>query len=109
MANPSNNRISRKQFTNCELRGPVNIMFTGGGSMVNCGFMNCDVVVVKPNTVIQHTIVLEGCSLYDSTVWECVIYIGPDMVREFQAMGSRFITLTGVPEIDNQSQQGTAA
>jgi hypothetical protein len=106
IAHPINQRITDKRFIDCELIGPANIVLAGA-ALNGASFMNCDMVVARHNAFIQNAVVLERVTMIGGKIWNTTIFIGTNDIHHFRAMGANIISLTGVPEIDNQARQGT--
>lgn len=100
MANPISSDIAGKNFTNCELVGPANILLMDM-TIINSRFTNCDAVVVKLDTPIQNAVTLRNSTIIGSTIAKCNVFIPPQMIQQIHEIGVPFISLTGVEEIDN--------
>ena len=100
------NRITRgvvgKNFIDCELYGPANIVISGS-ILTEVSVINCDVVVGRDDAGIRNALRLEGLNIYRGAIFSCTIFIPKSMVPEYKAMGANFITFTGDPEIDTPS------
>jgi hypothetical protein len=106
ISHPISNRISNKRMIDCELVGPANLVMIGS-SFSHVGFMNCDIAVARDGAMIQNAILLENVTMIGGQIWNCTIFIPSNQIPAFRAAGGNFISLTGVPEIDNQPPQGT--
>lgn len=91
LAHPITNKISDKKFTNCQLIGPANIIFSGGqGMMYNTEFINCELVVMKdriPNLQYENFVFLDKCSIVGGEVINCVLFIPLAKLNDFKNMG----------------------
>jgi len=74
LANPITGLIKNKQFSECELIGPANILFTGVGQMTKSSLNGCDLVAVQNYVMIHNTIIFEGCSLVNCDIYRCTIF-----------------------------------
>jgi len=104
LAHPISRKIERKRFTECDLLGPANIVMMGTGVVYGAHLNDCDIVVAKTDAVLFNVIILEDVEIIGGSIWRCTIFIPPQMVPTLrqQAGLNRFVTLTGVPELDNQ-------
>ena len=104
IAHPISRKVERKRFTECDLLGPANIVMMGTGTVYGVHFFDCDIVVARPDAVLFNVIALENVEIIGGTMWRCTIIIPPEQVPTFQKqmVGNRFVTLTGVAELDNQ-------
>jgi hypothetical protein len=103
IVDPIGSRIIGKQFVNCELVGPANIFISPNSRLMGATFIQCDVVIAKDGAFAYNVIALENSEILNCTLWRCALFVTSDAVPHFQRMGAKFITLTGVPEIDSQS------
>jgi MFS family permease len=98
LAHPVSRRISNKTFVDCDLIGPVNLLLMQNIHLTEMGFVDCDIVVAKPNTPIRNVIGVENITLLRGRIYRCVIVIPPVLVSTFQEMGATFITAIPNPE-----------
>jgi hypothetical protein len=111
--NPVSRRIEGKSFHGCELMGPANLFFWQNVFNNRTEFAGCTVVVLKkaedggvyPGS---SSIMLKNVEIHNSSIYNCTIFIPPDMAMEFARIGTPIITLSGVPEIDSLPLLGTA-
>lgn len=91
IAHPLRRRISNKRFQNCDLLGPANIVLAGG-SVTEAGFLSCDFVIVREDTRVYNTIVLETCSITGGTISQCTIFMSQQDYDRIKQPGMNLIT-----------------
>ncbi len=92
LTNPFSRLIEGKTFTNCELMGPANVLFMGG-EVNGTGFYDCCFVVVRQDAIISPRMFtfLKNSKIFGGAIWNCIIYITPDMAEQFKDKGINFI------------------
>lgn len=97
LVHPITKKISDKKFTDCQLIGPSNIIFSGGqGIMYNTKFINCELVVMKDhnqNLQYENFVFLDKCSIVGSEVINCVLFVPSCLVENFKNIGLTPLTL----------------
>jgi hypothetical protein len=109
IANPITKRIANKQFIDCELLGPANIVASKNSKLSGIGMVNCDFIVMQPDTPVHNVIVIEDTTIFGGHLLQCTVFVPPVLVKSFAEMGVKFVTLTGAPEIDNPKPPNTEA
>lgn len=111
LVHPVTNRVTGKNFIDCELFGPANIYLLGSGRVLDVAFNNCDVIVVRPSrpVLMQTVIAFDNVRISGGSIWQCTIFIDQSYVEHFKSMGANFISLAGDPEIDSPPQQDTGS
>lgn len=94
LADPINKRVKGKIFTNCDLIGPANLIFIGKGSISNVGFIDCDLIEIKPGAKIYNSIVFEDCTIEKCRIGKCTLLLDSLWTKEFQSIGSDYINYT---------------
>ncbi|MEP2757862.1 hypothetical protein [Parvibaculum sp.] len=103
---PLGDTISAKTFRNCELVGPLNI-FPNGCTISNCGYVNCDHVVItaRPmeNGYLAHRVhngyVFEHCQFIDCKFF-FVSFLVPAMGVEDFTKGGGCNWITDLPQVE---------
>ncbi len=73
LVHPIKNSVERKRFVDCELMGPANITFFGINAN-GVGFIDCDIVVVRPNGAkIANVVRFINVQMVDGTINKCTI------------------------------------
>ena len=102
LMHPVTSRVKGKRFIDCQIMGPANLLIIDNVTITGVGFANCDVVVARPAQIrIFNVLALEDVQIFGGEIIGCTIIIQRDLVPTFQQMGVKFLTLTGVPAIDN--------
>lgn len=100
LVHPVTGTISQKRFIDCELIGPAVIAFRNIEASRG-SFLGCDLVMLKPvGAHLNNIVILDDIVLVGGAVYNCTIYITPDMVDVFVRMGGSFVSLTGNIELD---------
>ena len=92
LADPVTNRIADKVLTNCDLIGPANIVFLSRCQLTRVGFINCDVIAARPDTVVQNAVGMEGVTMTGGRIANATIIVQENMIPTFAAMGAPFIS-----------------
>jgi hypothetical protein len=80
-----------------------------GVTAFHTGFVDCDIVVVRPDRPVRNVVAFQEVELIRGEVVNCTIFVAPDMIDKLLDMPGAFsISLTGDPKFDNQSPQSTA-
>ncbi len=112
LANPVTKQISRKRFINCELIGPATIFLGSGNGFRNSSFLNVNMIPVKNNLRISAVYLMIECDIIESVILEANILFPiaaiPFLENGFPNGQIDYLSLTGIPEIDNRSPQGIA-
>lgn len=106
LAHPISKRISKKKFFDCEIIGPANIVFHGSGTLLNVGFVGCDMISVR-DALIKNVIVIEECQISNCIIFGCTVYVHMSGLQPYKDMGAEFITLTGDPQLDGRPHGAT--
>jgi hypothetical protein len=103
LVHPVSRQIEQKQFTDCELIGPINIMLLADIEMSHVTYMNCDFVLVSDEVLAYNTIGLSGIVMRGGSVSSTTFFIHPRNLEPFKrTAGLRFLNLTGDKEIDSR-------
>lgn len=105
LRNPITGRVAGKKFISCEFIGPANLLFLRN-NYVNVDVVSeCDFVVTRQADFrVFNAVIFEDAHFVGGSMWRCTIFIPPTEVPTFRKAGAKFVTLTGTPEIDTQSQ-----
>lgn len=89
---PISNRIEGKIFSNCQLIGPCNIIFSGSRAS-HVTFTNCDLITINTKTVLYNCVLFDNISIFGGEIVNCTIFIPPNMVESFkQTKDANFIS-----------------
>jgi hypothetical protein len=99
LVHPVTRKILNKKFTDCELIGPENIIFsdTSGNSAVwKVKFGNCNLIVFDPKKItsmaMANFVVIENPNIFRGEIWNCNIFIPPNLLDTFKKMGMTPLT-----------------
>jgi hypothetical protein len=109
LVHPITKNIRNKRFIDCDLIGPANIVFLNDCHLTGGGFINCDLMIVKPDAVARNVVPISNIEMIGGTVSGCTIYVQTFMMDTFLEMGGSFATFTGDPAIDNPSPPNTGS
>ena len=108
VVHPISQRLSNKRLIDCELIGPANL-FLMGVNMTDVDFVNCDAVALRDDVSIRNAVALEHVTIIGGKIWNCTILVPQREAKKFAEMGAKFVSLTGIPEIDTQSRPSAAS
>jgi hypothetical protein len=87
LVHPIRKNIKDKNFADCELIGPANIVFRGNGHFTDGLFLNCDVVIMKDGDVtLNNVVILENCTITRCEIFEVTLIVPPQMYLQFAGM-----------------------
>lgn len=110
LVSPVTRGVSKKRFVDCELLGPANIVFRSGINANGTGFVDCDIVVIRPNgAFISNVVPFDDVQIFGGVVHRCTIYMPDRMVDDFAKMGGNFVSMTGHPDLDSRVSRGPPA
>ena len=105
LRNPITGRVIGKKFIDCQFIGPANLLFLSHNYVHVEAVSECDFVVTRQTDFrVFNAVVFENAQLVGGSMWRCTIFIPPTEVPNFKKSGAKFVTLTGDPEIDKESQ-----
>jgi hypothetical protein len=106
VCHPITRRIRKKKFFDCELMGPANIVAVKNNKIYANSLNTCDMVVVKnaPNVMVYNAIGLEEVDIMGGAIWNCTFFVTQDVAAGFHKKGAKFVTLTGISEIDSDTK-----
>lgn len=91
--NPYDQYLRGKNFTDCELMGPI-VLYPGDRSIIaNNEIFRCDFVKVRAGSRVKNAIAIQDVSITRCKIYEVTFLVTPDMVAAFdQTPGIHWIT-----------------
>ena len=105
IANPVTRRITGKSFSGCEVIGPANIAVRAQNVIHNPQFIDCDIVVCRPDRPLHSVTWVDECSFIQTKFFNCTIFVLQPLAMQLYQHGAPIASFSGVPEIDNQELQ----
>jgi len=102
LRHPVYNSIENKRFTDCELYGPCNIYFEDHINLDHCGFVDCDVIIIRPGSTLRNAVRLRYINGISSTFYRCAIYIAPSQKPLFDEIGASYASFIPGEEDSHQ-------
>jgi hypothetical protein len=70
------------RFENCDLMGPSNILIAGC-MFDGCNFVDCETVIVLPDSQLRGVTFFEGCHFVNSRLYRCTLFMPMETYRTF--------------------------
>lgn len=77
LVHPVSGKIANKQFTDCELIGPANIVMWSHCNFSGTGFINCDFILTKDDAEVRNVIPLENVTIRGGEIMKATIFVHP--------------------------------
>jgi hypothetical protein len=61
-------KLKQVRFENCDLMGPCNII-VHGSFIDNCEFIDCEIIIARPDRPIKSAVIFEGCHFVNTRVF----------------------------------------
>jgi len=92
LMHPAHSFVNDKTITNCQLVGPATILLMSG-TVDSCGFLNCDLVRIKDETMIYSAVAFKECILRKCEFINCTVLVPDNMFDAFKSVRDvNFIT-----------------
>lgn len=72
--------VAGKTFVDCELVGPAVILFGGQANLSHVGFVCCDFVAIKDQTLVQNVLPLIDVTIRGGKIYQATILVGQSAV-----------------------------
>jgi len=101
LVSPIDGCIDNKKFSDCEIIGPANIFFYGGGGIYGCVFSKLDLVLCKDDSEINNIIPISNFQFVNCRFHRVTFYLSPSTVdKMFLDENFNWVTLSPM-EVDN--------
>lgn len=90
---PITNSISDKTFTDCDLLGPANLMFSGVINLDRVQFINCDVVPIKDGVWLFNVIEMKDVNVISGRIHRCTLFVSSGSLPDFRKLGVEFVSI----------------
>lgn len=88
LVDPITNAITGKNFTNCDLIGPINLVLSDKVYIMNSQFRECDMVMVKVGEMVFNCSNLEDTNINKCRIYKATLFITEAMAHgDFSAPG----------------------
>jgi len=100
IAHPITHKVENKRFLDCEIIGPANLLLTGNGVWQDSSFLDCNIVPLrnKVRITLANFIIMDAVHVINCKLWNCVLFMPPQVVPEFEKMGAAITILSPIED-----------